>query len=362
MRAKFFTRKWLAKNAQSIFIGLIFIPGTSFGGLPVGIRAIDSRPTCAQPDEHTLHSNRPFCTEWVNKGQDKYFARFNREGLRGPEYSTKFKGNRILLSGGSLILGPGLSEGNTIPSVVESELRKAKLKKAEVLNGGVAGFCTMQVAVMLPRLFAAYMPKSFVYLADFTDGLIKDNLYMQTTEFENGYPTTIHLLPASFIDRFLGVQYGDLFKIYNTLSFFGRRMVVSWRCKIRSKSKLDLADCLAGPTVALIKKMRILSESQNIKFILLLQRHTIDNSVNLSPYWYYSLANFIDFFTPKVQVSAEFLPEYLKAKGFQPIEIGALSLLDEKLHLKDDFHLNEKGSAMAGIEIAQKLLPLLKQK
>ena len=80
----------------------------------------------------------------------------NHLGLRGPDLPSKVQGEvRVLCLGDSLVYGQGVSDADTIPELLASELAASSgdgHRTVRVVNGGVRGYDTIQEVALLEEL------------------------------------------------------------------------------------------------------------------------------------------------------------------------------------------------------------------
>lgn len=103
-------------------------------------------------------------------GEFDYTAQINRDGYRGADIlSPKPVGTlRILAVGDSFTFGVGSPDDQTIPFLLEKDL-KAKGYSVEVVNAGIGGEGTLQHYENIKRIHLKHQPDLVVLLFDLTD-------------------------------------------------------------------------------------------------------------------------------------------------------------------------------------------------
>ena len=86
--------------------------------------------------------------------------RLNKEGLRGPELEAK-PARRILFLGGSITLGWGVPEKETVEARLQQMFAEAG-QKVEILNGGVGNYNTERYVSRFFKNFTALEPTDIV--------------------------------------------------------------------------------------------------------------------------------------------------------------------------------------------------------
>lgn len=104
--------------------------------------------------------------------------RTNSAGLRGPELEPRRPGERrVLVLGDSMTFGWGVEEDEAFPAVIEGALDRAD-RPVTVLNGGVPGYGTREIALALERQVSRLDPDvvvACVYVGnDFEDDVVVD--------------------------------------------------------------------------------------------------------------------------------------------------------------------------------------------
>lgn len=130
---------------------------------------------CVRSDETTGHRFTANCEGWdyVSFGQPVQF-RTNSQGLRDPEYPAKPSPGRLRV----LFLGPSVTlnisgDQGIVPGVRRALERAARDRRfpgyrtVEVISAGQAGYDTVQSALHLPELLAAYSPHWVVFFDNF---------------------------------------------------------------------------------------------------------------------------------------------------------------------------------------------------
>lgn len=113
-------------------------------------------------------------TEHYNFGEP---VRVNSLGLRGPEVPGKQPGEvRVLALGDSFVYGTGVSNGQTIPEVMEQTLDGAGApgRIYRVVNAGHVGYCTQQELGLLRELGESIDPDVVVLFWFWNDLLGRD--------------------------------------------------------------------------------------------------------------------------------------------------------------------------------------------
>ena len=116
-------------------------------------RAADLAPRYSkfQPDDELIWALKP---DWDGFELNNVPVHHNSLGLRGAEPGSP-GGNgpfRILFLGDSVTYGHHLPGSQTIPHLLENELRARPGRPLEVINAGVPGYSTFQEAAQLRRL------------------------------------------------------------------------------------------------------------------------------------------------------------------------------------------------------------------
>jgi lysophospholipase L1-like esterase len=157
--------------------------GLSIGSLAVALAvaegvvrvALPEAPTGAGPslyrhDELLGWEKRPGATVRVRSAEWDVTVATNELGLRGPEVSpAPHSGVRVLLLGDSFVEAYTVAQEESVSAVLEQELRAAGDARAEVLNGGTAGYSTDQELLFYERDGAALRPDVvalFFYMND----------------------------------------------------------------------------------------------------------------------------------------------------------------------------------------------------
>ena len=153
-------------------------------------------PCLEVPGDGSEHRAKANCRGVSRIGSRHAEMRFNEAGLRDRDYNAKpAKGvYRVLVLGSSNMLGPGIEEGATFPRRLEQSLR-ALGKKAEVINGGMVGYCTAQSSFRLRELLERYSPQLVLY--QWVQGAcpLFDGAWAPSVELEAGRPRRIDRSP-----------------------------------------------------------------------------------------------------------------------------------------------------------------------
>jgi hypothetical protein len=143
--------------------------------LEAGARVLRAhRPRLAfaylQRDELLLHRHLPGSRERMRTDEYAIEMRINSRGLRGPErpYDPPPGTRRVLLVGDSFVEGLGVEEHETTAALLEEHWRTVGAR-VQVLNGGVADYCTAQAYLLYKLELARYradVVALFIYMND----------------------------------------------------------------------------------------------------------------------------------------------------------------------------------------------------
>jgi len=93
----------------------------------------------------------------------------NSRGLRGPEAAPVKSGLRLAILGDSVTFSTGLSDEQTVPHLVQEELARRCGQSVEVINLGVPGYGTQELAEQLRVKSAGLELDGVVYLLNLND-------------------------------------------------------------------------------------------------------------------------------------------------------------------------------------------------
>jgi hypothetical protein len=101
----------------------------------------------------------------------------NAVGLRGPEIANSKKSVRVALLGDSVTFGIGHAEARTLPRFLEDRLRSICTQPIEVLNLGVPGYGTQELAALIEEKAPHLDLDGVIYVLNLNDFARRNTLY-----------------------------------------------------------------------------------------------------------------------------------------------------------------------------------------
>ena len=313
----------------------------------------DTQSSCAEPHPRLLYRFKPFCREWILRAGSRSHMTYNSMGLRDKEYSARpLPGwRRILFIGFSGLVGPGLPEMYTPPRMLEKYLRK-NYPRTEVINGGVEGYSSWQVAVFLPELIKKYSPTHVVFWGNFSNIAVKDiilrNYLVQNgTDMHVDDPVSRYIYNTPLLNRWVTENPGPRYALLNTAYRAFLRLQNGYRCKYLRRGDLGRARCYLAASVQAIETINIAAERAGAKFLYLYFPFPISNRTNISPGMNANVMRGIDFFTPTLRLDASLVEDLLASKEIPYMKLDK-RMTALALRLPRDNHFNKKGSEAFG--------------
>lgn len=341
----------------------------------------------------SIYTHRPSTTTEVlypseaDEGKSAIPVRINSQGFRGPDYDLpKPKETiRILCIGDSYTFGQGSIEADTYPAQLERLLIEAlPNRRIEVINGGISGQGPWQARIALLERGFPLVPDVVVLQTfmgnDIGDTLIREgktlDSYMRSwLEFVRAFEDEAS--PAYKLNRFLRVRcnlylileqhvLGEwaLLKGYNDLRFVPekRSEAILHPIKRAWANEPDLCDWYPN------LEQGWQSLQQDILGILKDCRHRATPAYVFNIPWHIDSAKDQELLLPTVtecyeldkgnRLMESFVPEYARI----PM-LAAFREYPEPARLKfpNDGHLSKEGNALVARQVANGLLPWLKQ-
>lgn len=275
--------RWLAGLVAAL--GLLL---AALVGGPAEVTPMTTGASCRTLDEATgLRAYEPRCLGERDGGAGPVAFKINGRGFRGD--APRPGARRVLLLGGTVAWGPGLSDTEEPAAVAEAYLAEAGRTGVDVLNLSVEGFSTTDHAVRLPALLEELQPE-MVVLATFTHrGMYKDHLG-QVERGDKGYP---------------------LRKLEVDVPW--RHFHTSWRLRFKDPV------AFAGPALDSIKRMGRLCRNHGVKFRVAWDGQPAANSRHVAKHEGRSPLGLV---TPRVELSAEEL-EWMLSRKEAPLHYAA---------------------------------------
>jgi len=314
-------------------------------------------PKCIRYDADLAYIFIPECKEWLTTAGMRAYYSYNKMGLRDKNYSQRPTQNtaRILMIGSSKLAGPGISEKDSIPRVMEKKLKR-NYSKTEVINGSVQGYRPIHIAIFIKKLIEAYHPTHVIYLTSFTkDGSSMQNIVLEL-ELERdsmGNPKKLG------IDIF-GIEYwlhnyaNFIYRKFMTLIYTGYWAYKSIQCKTLSRNEKELTNCLFKFNAEMLLYVQKIVELSGAKFSLLLADEDFSNNLKIQPHWNKKIAHFVDNFVPEILIENKYLENFLRVSGINTIKITTSDLEA----LEDQIHLTKEGSSKMAARIIKTLAPM----
>lgn len=155
----------------------------------VGFVLIKPLSPALVPDEYRHHKLLPDSYSNIQQQEFSYTQRVNKLGLRGAETTVEKPAGvfRILTLGDSFTMGKGVADGETYSVYLEESLNRSagescKVKKFEVLNGGVDSYAPVLSGIELRRDLAPLAPDLVIHSLDIGD-LVQEAAYRSEAEF-----------------------------------------------------------------------------------------------------------------------------------------------------------------------------------
>ena len=151
-----------------MLVGILFVEIT--------LRVLALVPPSAfyQLDPSTGHSHRPGARGWFRQ-EGEAFIEINGQGLRGPEVAeSKSGGLRIAVLGDSFVEAFQVAFDRAFASVLERELASSCAQEVEIIGFGVSDYGTAQELLTLRERVWQYQP-DIIVLAFLTGNDIRNN-------------------------------------------------------------------------------------------------------------------------------------------------------------------------------------------
>ncbi|MGZ3668275.1 MAG: SGNH/GDSL hydrolase family protein [Bdellovibrionota bacterium] len=347
-----------ATQFATLLAGLFFMPASLHAELfdpTVAIGNVDA-PYCMSSDPLTGWGPVAGCQVQATRGGHPFSLRFNKQSLRGPDYSAKpARGTvRILLVGSSMYLGPGIGEEFTPAALLEKELR-ARGRKVEVINASEEGYTVMQLALKLDQWTKAYAPD--LVLLNLNGPTFMIDQILASISPSNGriIPETVNIEPTrvlpSAVQSWFWNKPARLRKIAAAFIYFTRRLEIS-RALAKFQDESVLAREWSKVTMAAVDRVRLLASQRKFRlFVFLDDSKKITNEMSVPPNLDFFTANLIDHVTPALMMSKAAVYDLLDQRGVRHFTIQFP--LDAALFIGGDNHLNEKGSQFLANELAR---------
>jgi hypothetical protein len=315
-------------------------------------------PCLEVPSDGSEHRAKASCRGLSRIGARQAEMRFNEAGLRDRDYNAKpAKGvYRVLVLGSSNMLGPGIDERATFPRRLEEALR-ALGKSAEVINGGMVGYCTAQSSFRLRELIERYSPQLVLY--QWVQGAcpLFDGAWGPRVEFEQGRPRRIDRSPFAKDGplRFLNpLFFGSppLFYLWLTAADQWRKAAFS-RAYSRPATPAERAAVYLEPTFSFLSYMRgeaTAAGAELVVFSYRMKPFTQSVPAHFSPL----LVRLLSPFVKPIDFGHEEMFASLERQGFRYVYPD---LPTKDLLMEGDTHLNEDGLLLLARAVAGELAP-----
>ena len=278
-------------------------------------------PKCAEIELRSGVGYKPHCQEELRHGLITSQMAYNAEGLRDKDYSSLPKPGwkRILYVGSTRMAGPGLTEAQTPPRLIEKYLGGAK-NKVEVINAGVEGYSPLLEVEHLQQWIDAYHPTHVVLNVEFESAVAAD---MMLETYAMGSPAHGRSQSRFFVHawaRLLAKLFGwsedkpDSQKKILTLQSSMHRLWRSWKCRVTSFEPGPLSVCLAGPSMRAMESMAKIAERANVKFVLAFSLTTFSNNSRLARFWDQPVYDLLNRITPSLEARNFSIANFLKSR------------------------------------------------
>ena len=283
------TRKQLTSPSNRLLltlagVGIIcfLIGGFYFFWLRAGIRRSENilvqrstlRPCVEMPTNLHEHRFLPNCKGLSRIGALEAEISFNSQAVRGPEYPPQPQAGvlRILVLGSSNVLGLGMPDLQTMPSLLQKNLSRELGRKVEVINGAVFGYSTWQSATSLRRLLRAYHPHLVIYHLSVPTYFLFDSIWEnRLIKDSSGDPLAIDrsIFSDSGYFRSLNTilyRHVSIFLYLHTLHEQLRRLIFSWQ--LWGKSPIQQTEIFSAATVRALRYMNHITELEGLDNLL----------------------------------------------------------------------------------------------
>lgn len=322
----------------------------------------ESSMRCTSRVSTVGYRKKPGCAELETAGGITAEMRYNRQGLRDREYSSKPAPGtfRILLLGSSYLTAPGIPEPKMPSRQLERELSRRIKRKVEVVNGGVPGYGAIQNAILLPEYLAAYNPHIVLYHLTAKNEIFADAAKISATELDAaGHPVAMHFqpllpMPASFYSE-PGWKREILqlnFLLMREWSF----TAASWSINPPWRRPEAAAEHLMAATVSMLDSMHRRTANRKIPFRVIWTENRSDTDQNVLSDRDYKVADFFQrYLIRRIDLQAQLLTRVMEAKNIPLLPLWHPQLIDPSLRLQDGLHWNELTAALFARLLATEL-------
>ena len=338
-----------------IFYFILFISIPVAAEILEGLEPEDTISQCVDGwQKDGVYAFRPNCKEWVVRSGNRIFMKYNSLGLRDKEFTAwpKKGWKRVLILGGSAIVGPGIEETKGPVPAFEKIAQKLG-GKIEMINAGVEGYSVVHSAVKFKSFLEAYHPTHVLLFTNFFNTMNFDLMYGD--EIQENPDESLVLVQSFgyFINEILGYRkkiekdWKANIGTANSLKYFSKRARRFIYCKARYRTSRDQLECVSASTLHLISYINKISLKNSAKFITIFPEREYSNDkilVNLT--FNKELANFLDKITPAFTFSAKDV-SFILTKHDIPHALTE-QFSEGKFFLSKNLHLSENGSMQFG--------------
>lgn len=311
-------------------VSILFIPGW----------ALADEPSCFRFDARLGHAAVPHCETRSSRFGKAVEIRYNSKGLRDREYAPHpSKGTlRILVLGGAYLTGPGLPQDKSPVEFLKAEFGRVWKKPFEIINGATEGYFSIQSAIHLRELLAAYHPHFVVYFPTANPGFFRDDMLEEFVEYgSDSYPNRIHV-PTSFSE---------------SLRAEWKRVRRSWQ--LRGEPNDRKLKLVMAATQRMMALMREETTRRGAGFDIFWRQSVVSNgnkSARSSYPWLVGLASLL---SPTITIPALDTRQYLISLDPPTRPLDTALLQNPECRFPGSYDLNEKGSELFGRIVARTL-------
>lgn len=331
----------------SLILFALLLPAPSRADVKEALKNADTVSKCVRQDPTAGHVFLAHCKETIVRAGMSSEMSYNQMGHRDRDYSMPPRPGtiRVLFLGSSQMAGPGVQQPDTAPKALEKLLRK-RYKKVEVINGGVEGYSSIQVAAMVPTWLEYYKPTHVILFLDVGQSVNADPASSVYAEWgEDTVVVTPRIFP--FFKRLAGWLKMDLNVWANqrkllTAQLFGYRARTTISCILRFGPGMDRIRCLLSPTLRAFMMIDRQVPKGGAKFQFFVSAQAFDNNTRISPGHDRDVALIFDRLTPLVEFQGSQLKQAVFETGlavrfFEP-------RFRQEHFLPGDYHLSASGS------------------
>ena len=338
---------------------VILIVPAAQGAVTEAMKSSDTVSSCVRLDDVALYRFGPSCKETIVRAGRPSEMSYNKLGLRDKDYPPKPRAGwtRILFIGSSVLAGPGVAEHETPARRLEQRLRRTN-KKVEVINAGVEGYSSLQLAAMTPRWIEAYNPTHVLLYLEVGQSANADpgsSIYAEwgpeeTVKLETKiFPLSQRIASAFNLDLNVWL---DKRKVL-TSQVMGHRALFTVRCLLRNRAPVGRTRCMLAPTIRSLRSIHQHAKKSGAKFLFLIGAHPFNNDLKISPGHDLQMSQFFDRLTPRMNFAPGPLNEVVNELGI-PMRPFSPSFGTQHT-LPGDYHLGPLGTD----NFAEQLLPIV---